>query len=146
MRFYFAVFTFLRIALGLVFIVAGFIKAQDFQAFADSIASFDVLPNALINLIALSLPPFEILIGAMLVLGVQARGAAFSAMVLLAIFIVMLCQGLARDLKLDCGCFGSETPSTWKTGNGFARDVLLLVLASWVYLRLSRPKGLQVPA
>jgi uncharacterized membrane protein YphA (DoxX/SURF4 family) len=94
-----------RISLGLIFLYAGIIKAQDVQSFANSIASFQILPNVLINLLALSLPPFEIIIGGMLLIGWQTRVAVFSTVLLLAVFTMVFSQALIRGLNIDCGCF-----------------------------------------
>jgi uncharacterized membrane protein YphA (DoxX/SURF4 family) len=126
-----------RISLGLIFLYAGIIKAQDVQSFADSIATFQILPNVSINLVALSLPPFEVIIGSMLLFGWQSRTAALSTTLLLAIFIIMLGQALIRGLNIDCGCFGSDIPSLWATWGALVRDVLLLIVAAWVYLQLN---------
>ena len=54
-----------------VFIYAGVQKIIAPLNFADSIASFLILPNGLINLVALSLPPFEILLALAVVFGIQ---------------------------------------------------------------------------
>jgi uncharacterized membrane protein YphA (DoxX/SURF4 family) len=134
-----------RISLGLVFLFAGIIKSQDIQSFADSMATFQVLPNVLINLLALSLPPFEVIIGGMLLVGWQTRAAALSIVFLLAVFIIVFCQALIRGLNIDCGCFGSEVPSLWKTWGALGRDLLLLVIAVWVYLQLNFSKALEEP-
>jgi putative oxidoreductase len=49
-----------------VFIYAGIDKLRDPLQFADSIAGFDILPRALINLFALLLPSFEVVCGLLL--------------------------------------------------------------------------------
>lgn len=48
-----------RISLGAVFIYAGVIKFGATLAFADPIASFKIVPNALVGLLALGIRPFE---------------------------------------------------------------------------------------
>ena len=48
------------LALAGVFIYAGADKVHDPLQFADSIAAFAVLPAVFIDLLALSLPPFEV--------------------------------------------------------------------------------------
>jgi len=59
----------LRAVLGGVLIYAGVLKMLDPLAFADSIYGFQIVPRELISLVALSLPPFEILLGLALILG-----------------------------------------------------------------------------
>lgn len=120
---------------GGIFIYAGVAKIQNPQAFADSIASFRLLPSEFVNLLALFLPPFEITAGLLLVIGWQKRLAAFAILVLGIVFAFALSQALIRGLEVDCGCFGSGQPSVWKTWASLGRD-LLLVAAAWIiYVR-----------
>jgi len=59
----------LRIVLGGIFAGAGIIKIQNGQDFSDSIETFKIFPREVINLIAVGLPPLEIMLGTMLVIG-----------------------------------------------------------------------------
>jgi putative oxidoreductase len=123
----------LRLALGGVFLYAGATKVTNPQAFADSIATFQMLPPQLINIFALGLPPFEVLIGLMLVTGWNVRAASFAVAGLSVVFGVALGQALIRGLAVDCGCFGSGEPSTLKTWASFGRALLLLVISFWIF-------------
>lgn len=123
----------LRLVIGGVFVYAGALKLGNPQAFADSIASFQLLPAQLINIVALTLPIFEVLCGLLLVIGWQKRAMAFGFLVLTAMFAVFLAQGIARGLQVDCGCFGSGAPSPMKTWMSLGRDVLLLFGAFILY-------------
>jgi len=125
----------LRIVLGGVFLYAGTTKVINPQAFADSIATFKILPPQLINLIAIGLPPFEILTGLMLVSGWKARAAALAVACLAIVFGVALGQALIRGLVVDCGCFGSGEPSPLKTWISFGRAFVLVGCSFWVYRR-----------
>ena len=64
--------------LGGVFLYAGAVKMRDPLAFADSIASFKILSMILINPLALSLPPLEILTGLILIRTVSCKRLAVS--------------------------------------------------------------------
>jgi putative oxidoreductase len=124
----------LRLGLGAVFLYAGAIKVRAPQPFADSIASFELLPAALIDPLALGLPIFELAVGGLLVLGWLARPAALSALGLTGMFVLALSLALARGLKVDCGCFGSggaESPG-WEWLS-LGRDLLLFAGASALY-------------
>ena len=92
-----------------------------------------MLPHALINLVALSLPLFEMIIGAMLVLGIQLRLAAFSVLILSGVFAVVLVSGLARGLQVECGCFGRGDPSMVRTWWSLGRDILSGAMAWCVW-------------
>ena len=123
----------LRLALGGVFLYAGTTKVTNPQEFADSIATFKMLPPQVLNIVALGLPPFEILLGLMLVSGWKARAASLALAGLSIVFGLALGQALMRGLVVDCGCFGSGEPSTLKTWASFGRALLLLVISFWIF-------------
>jgi len=125
----------LRVVLGGLFLYAGASKIGNPLAFADSIATFKLLPPQLLNVVALSLPPFEILLGILLVTGLQARPASLGITVLAIVFGIALGQALARGLQVDCGCFGSGQPSTLKTWGSFARAGLFCLAGVWLYFQ-----------
>lgn len=128
----------LRIVIGAIFIYAGFLKIGEPQAFADSIATFRLLPKELIAIVALTLPPFEIITGSFLILGRYQRVGALSILLMTAIFALALIQGTIRGLEIDCGCFGGGTPSLWKTSLSLGRDLVLMVCAGFVYFCLTK--------
>jgi uncharacterized membrane protein YphA (DoxX/SURF4 family) len=123
----------LRLALGGVFLYAGILKAANPQAFADSIATFKMLPPQLVNIVALGLPPFEILLGLMLLSGWKVRPPSLAVAGLAIVFGIALGQALFRGLAVYCGCFGSGEPSTLKTWASFGRAFLLLGGSFWVF-------------
>lgn len=123
----------LRLLIGGVFAYAGATKLENPQAFADSIASFQLLPSQLINIVALALPVFEVISGILLIVGWQKRAMAFGFLLLTILFAVFLAQGLLRGLEIDCGCFGQGAPSVTKTWISLGRDLLLLAGAAFLY-------------
>ncbi len=129
------VFLLLRVLIGGIFIYAGFTKTQSPLQFADSIATFKVLPIGFINILAIGLPIFEIIAGMMLIAGWQLRAGALAILVLTTIFALALGQALIRGLEVDCGCFGSGKPSLFKTWSAFGRDLLLFAGAMIIYLK-----------
>lgn len=133
----------IRCLIGGVLIYAGVIKFQDPQSFADSIATFQILPKQMISLLALSLPPFEVIVGVLLLVGRCQRTSALLAFLLTVVFALALGQALVRGLKIDCGCFGAGEPSVWKIWASFWRDILLMA-GAWVIYR--RACVIQSPA
>lgn len=129
---------FLRLALGGVFLYAGTTKVSNPQDFADSIATFQLLPPQLVNIVALGLPPFEVLLGLMLLSGWKARAASLAVAGLSIAFGVAVGQALIRGLAVDCGCFGSGEPSALKTWASFGRAFLLLGGSLWGYRNARR--------
>jgi len=127
----------LRTVLGGVFLYAGTTKVINPQAFADSIATFKILPPQLINLVALGLPPFEILLGLMLISGWKVRAASLAIAGLGIVFGIALGQAILRGLSVDCGCFGSGEPSALKTWSSFGRAFLIFAASFWFYRRVT---------
>jgi uncharacterized membrane protein YphA (DoxX/SURF4 family) len=97
-----------RLVLGGVFIYAAYDKLGDPRAFADAIDNYRLVPDGLVNTVAVTLPWIEVAVGACLLLGVLAPGAGLLAGCLLAVFTFALVSALARGLDIRCGCFGLE--------------------------------------
>lgn len=126
----------LSVLLGGIFLYAGASKMTAPQAFADSIATFRLLPAACINLLALGLPVFEIVLGLLLVVGWQRRAAALGVLGLAVVFALALSLALARGLPVDCGCFGGGTNGgKYYTWGLLGRDLLLGAAATAIYWR-----------
>jgi len=127
--------TVLALAVAAVFIYAGIDKIRDPLEFADSIAAFDILPATLIDLLALGLPPFEIACGLLLIAPQTRKVGALAVAIISAVFFAAVLSALARGLTLDCGCFGSGTPSRGRMWAELGLDVLLFAGALLIYLR-----------
>ena len=124
----------LRLALGAIFIVAGFSKAGHADQFAAQIAGFRLLPQFAIAPLAIALPYLELLLGAYLILGLFSRISAWTAVALLAIFDGAIASAVVRGMTVSCGCFG-PTDTTVTTWTEVARDAVFVLLAVIVALR-----------
>jgi len=131
----------IRCLIGGLFIYAGAIKIGNPQSFADSIETFKLLPAYLIGIVALGLPPFEVIMGTLLIVGRYKRVAALAILFLSVIFAIAILQGLIRGLPIDCGCLGGGAPSEAKAWISLFRD-LLLILASWFLYRREVMNGI----
>jgi len=117
----------LRCALAALFLYAGLAKLADVRSFASDVANYRMLPAALVGPFAASIPGVEVACGVGLLRARSARAAAILATGLLVAFTVAAVQALARDINIDCGCFGSvRAPVTLFT---IARDAGFLVAA-----------------
>jgi uncharacterized membrane protein YphA (DoxX/SURF4 family) len=125
----------LSLALAAIFAYAGIDKIRDPQQFADNIAGFAILPAALINLLALTLPIFEIACALLLLLPFTRRVASLAVALTCLMFFTALASALLRGLTLDCGCFGVGAPSRSKMWLELGLDVVLFTAALSVYLR-----------
>ena len=110
-------------------------KLRDPLQFADSVAAFAILPAVVITPFALSLPPFEILCGVLMLTPFTRRVAALALMLATAMFFTALASALLRGLTLDCGCFGAGAPSRPRMWLEAGLDLLLFGGAMFVYLR-----------
>lgn len=115
-----------RLLLGALYLWSGAAKVRDLHAFAEEVANYQLLPGGLVPWFAATLPGIELLVGALLVMGVWTRASALLASALLGVFVVALTQALARGINLRCGCFGGSDVATWGT---VLRDVVLLAPA-----------------
>ncbi len=131
----------LRVLLGGMFIYAGAVKVGSPQPFADSIASFRLLPASLIDLVALGLPSFEVLLGLWLLTGWRRRQAAFCTLAVTGVFLLALGSAFVRGLSVDCGCFGSggdPLVGSGHAGVALVRDGLLAAVAAALYVSAVR--------
>jgi len=120
----------LRIYIGGIFIAASMYKINYPGEFAETIASYQIVPFWGVNLMALIMPWTELICGLMLVLGLRTRAAGVLAGSMLAVFCVAIAAALARDIPIGCGCFTSvEDPLSWKT---LLRDLVWLAMTAQV--------------
>ncbi|MCB1071070.1 MAG: DoxX family membrane protein [Verrucomicrobia bacterium] len=99
----------LRLGLGGLFILAAWPKIHDPAAFAQMIYYYKILPDALINPVALLLPWTELVCGISLIAIPRLRpGAAALITLMLIVFTTAIIFNLARGLDISCGCFSVE--------------------------------------
>ncbi len=126
----------LQIALGAVFVAAAWPKLVDPPTFAKNIWAYDILPDALINLQAITMPAIELVVGLALVLGIMRRGAAGVAALLLLIFMGAIAWALFEGNPVQCSCFDLSAPVKsdaellHELRVVFLRDVGLLAMAA----------------
>ena len=129
-----------RLALAAVFHWAAYTKLRDpWVIFAMEIDAMHIVPGAMVEFLARSMPWLELLVGVLLLLGIQTRVAASVATALLAVFFTTLLVLYLRGFQGDCGCFGPGEQLGPKT---LARDGALLALSIWVtWHAFQRPKS-----
>jgi len=132
----------LQIIVGAVFVYASYNKLFDQVAFAKSVYGYKFLPDFLINLTAIIVPPLEFIAGLFLMFGLFRKGSSAVIIVLLSVFLVALVQAYARGLDIDCGCFGSTAADKTTSTDILIRifqDILLL-LGAIIIFKYSRSK------
>jgi len=121
----------LRVYVGGVFIYASMYKINYPGEFAETIASYQLVPYWGVNLMALIMPWAELVSGILMVLGVRTKSAAAAIGGMLVMFSLAILITLLRGIPIGCGCFTSvEDPLGWGT---FWRDLLWLGMTLQVY-------------
>ena len=124
-----------RVALGGIFLYAAYSKLyfngawhlRDYQFFFGmAIDSYKMLPISVVQWMALILPWFELLLGALLIAGAGLRWVGSITTALLLVFIGAMARAKILGLEINCGCFGNNEKLGTAT---LLRDSSLLVLA-----------------
>jgi uncharacterized membrane protein YphA (DoxX/SURF4 family) len=124
-----------RLIVGLVDLAAGISKFPDPAGNVRQVRAFDLLPEAVVPAVGHALPTVEILIGALLVLGLLTRATAVVATLFFVAFIVGIAAAWARGMEINCGCFGSHgvpADPQRQYAIDIARDVALLICSGWL--------------
>jgi putative oxidoreductase len=116
-----------RVALGLIFLAAGVLKAVDPAEFAHQIAGYGLIGSPLAAVAAPALIVFEIALGVALVSGVRPLMTASASILLLLLFIGIEAYGIAAGRTESCGCFGAYLKRT--PGQVIVEDLLFIGLA-----------------
>jgi uncharacterized membrane protein YphA (DoxX/SURF4 family) len=97
-----------QLVIGAVFVWAALPKVTDPASFATSVHNFRMIPVPFENLVALTLPWIELVVGLALILGIEPRAGGLVAATLMVVFTIAVATALARGLDIECGCFGTE--------------------------------------
>jgi uncharacterized membrane protein YphA (DoxX/SURF4 family) len=124
-----------RWILGVTFIYASYNKILFPADFAKIIYGYDLFPQALINLIAISLPFLELAVALALICGIYPRSAVLIVNALLVAFIILLSINLIRGHEFNCGCFALENSDNQVSSlSTVLRDFFYLALGIQVFL------------
>jgi uncharacterized membrane protein YphA (DoxX/SURF4 family) len=141
-----------RLVVGAVWITAGALKLGDPDASVRAVRAYQLLPESIVPLVGRGLPVLEVLVGALLMLGLGVRIVAVFSALLQVAFITGIAAAWARNIRIDCGCFGGggfDAEATSKYSWEIARDcglfALSALLARWPSSRLSLDQVLLPP-
>jgi uncharacterized membrane protein YphA (DoxX/SURF4 family) len=135
-----------RVFLGLIFLSAGWSKIDSPLALLADIYAYQIpITDRLAEILSVSLPWFEIGLGAGLVFGILPRLTTSGAMGLLGIYTLLTAQAWWRELPIECGCmdFSGVHPALaiLSTPAGAAlRNLFLLVVTSALAFSKSKPR------
>ncbi|NHA67224.1 DoxX family protein [Phycicoccus flavus] len=127
-----------RLFLGVVLVVAGAAKVGHPLTSQRAVQAYELLPNGVAGWVGLALPFLEIVLGAMLVLGLFTRPVAVVSTLLMVAFVIGISQAWARGLTIDCGCFGGGGQigaNETKYPQEIARDASFAAAGAWLWWR-----------
>jgi uncharacterized membrane protein YphA (DoxX/SURF4 family) len=117
-----------RIALGLTFLAAGFLKGLDPVELAHQVAGYGIVgPRFSAVAAAPALIVFEIVLGIALVAGVRPLLVGLASVLLLLVFIGIEAYGILAGRTESCGCFGAYFQRT--PAEVIGEDLLFVGLA-----------------
>ena len=121
----------LRVYIGGLFIYASMYKINYTAEFAETIASYQIVPYMAVNIIAVVLPWIELVSGVLLVAGIRARSAVVFLGLMLIMFTIAMFINLMRDAPISCGCFHSigEKISWWT----LVRDMVWSIMTIHIF-------------
>jgi cation diffusion facilitator family transporter len=122
----------IRLILGGIFIIAGAPKIFYPTEFAEALFNYQILPDVLINFVAITLPWVEVIIGGMLVVGLWMPGAILIYNGLMISFIAALAYNTYRGLDIHCGCFSSGSSDVISLET-VLRDILILSMSLYLF-------------
>ncbi|MFS4467186.1 BT_3928 family protein [Maribacter sp. 2210JD10-5] len=124
---------FVRIFVGILFIISGYIKLNDpvgfsfklEEYFSQGVLDLPVfMPYALT--ISIIVVIIEVLLGVMLIIGFKPKFTLWSLLGMIVFFTFLTFYSAYYNKVTDCGCFGDAIKLTpWES---FTKDVVLLVL------------------
>lgn len=126
-----------RVLVGVLFIISGFIKANDtigfsykleeyFEVFHMPFFAHYAVPMAMFICI------FEIVVGVVLLLGSYARINAWLLLLMIIFFTLLTGYSAITNKVTDCGCFGDAIKL--KPVQSFIKDLVLLVFIAIIFI------------
>ena len=128
-----------RIFVGILFIISGFIKLNDPVGFSFKLEEYfsqGVLDLPFLTPFALTISILvviiEVMVGVMLILGYKRKLTVWTLLAMIIFFTFLTFYSAYFNKVTDCGCFGDAIKLTpWES---FTKDVVLLVLILIIYV------------
>lgn len=121
-----------RLSLGVIFLAASYDKILHPQAFSLAVYQYQILPDSLVNLVALILPWLELLLGLSLMTNVWLPGAGVLSASLMIAFTGSLLFNHLRGLDIHCGCFSTDVSDGPAGLWTIVRDVIFLAMTLYL--------------
>ena len=139
--------TLFRITLGLLLVIAGFLKVQDNTALFETVAYIAWIPTIFQSFIIDTLPWIELFVGGLFVAGIFKKWVIPAGTLIYACFFIFAIYGLGSGMEGDCGCFGDVDDSnilSMVLGSSFGwsmiiRNGIFVSMAGFLFLNPKPP-------
>jgi putative oxidoreductase len=137
----------LRLGLGVLLAVAGWLKLRDPAGFAIEISNYQLLPS-LAAYPAVILPATELVLGLGLIVAPAPwrRAATVGVAILFLMFTVAVTSAYVRGINIACGCFGGGGDAIGSLTLVRNLALLLGISALWVWDAPPRRAARSMPA
>ena len=127
----------LRLALAGILLRTGIAKLVQPGGAREAIVAYRVFPPWSLDFLGYALPGVEILLGALLLVGLVTRWAALATALLMVGFMIGIASVWIRGYSIDCGCGGGggDVSPEGRAGRYTAdllRDLLFVGMAVWL--------------
>lgn len=120
-----------RLYIAGIFIYASMYKINYTAEFAETIASYQIVPYWGVSILAVVLPWIELICGILLFAGIRVRSAIAILSFLLLAFTIGIYINLISGSPISCGCFHTIGESiSWRT---VARDLIWLGMSIHIF-------------
>jgi uncharacterized membrane protein YphA (DoxX/SURF4 family) len=129
--------TLFRLVLAGVWLWTGIAKMVQPGGARSAIIAYRVFPAWSVDVLGYALPAAEILLGALLLIGMFTRWASLATAVFMVGFMLGITSVWIRGYSIECGCGGgggdvSEDGKVWRYTSELLRDFLFTGLAVWL--------------
>ncbi|WP_040532584.1 BT_3928 family protein [Leeuwenhoekiella blandensis] len=136
---------FVRVFVGILFIISGFVKLNDPVGFSFKLQEYfapDVLNIEFLSPFALGLAIIlvivELVLGVALIIGYYKRLTMWLLLLMIIFFTFLTFYSAYFNKVTDCGCFGDALPLTpWQS---FTKDVVLLIMIVFLFINIKHIK------
>jgi uncharacterized membrane protein YphA (DoxX/SURF4 family) len=147
-----------RLILGPIFIYAGYSKlllpnthfwpyfflkfslSTNIANFAFQVDAFKLLPSWGVQFVAHALPPTEVVLGLLLLIGWRLRIWASLLSVIILGFLVVVTRAYLLHMNINCGCFATPEPiGPKKILEDAALSILAVATAYFAWVEFRRP-------
>jgi len=87
-----------------LFLIAATSKIAGLEGFAKEIGNYQIVPDFLQNIMAITIPWIELICSLFIITGIRIKSTVFITGILLIIFNFAILLAILKGLNINCGC------------------------------------------